>query len=229
VRRARLAPAMISTPGHRASRRRQREALPAWRDFLGSRLDLPPIKPVYEPPSAPCIFRRATGQQDATPAPVSANNEWYCGLRSLPRRGTGSSNPFLSSPESTAKSVQTSVVAPITSHRSSGSRRDAKAVEPTRQNMTVSCRRSAVSVRAGSGTGLPDWNGFADRLAATAIELSGQLLLETAGRAGRRQSTTALSAKAPGCGVFPPCSLGRAFDAPRAKRPYLAYSEVGTV
>src|SRR5262245_2842286 len=39
---------MISTPAHRASRRRQREALPAWRDFLGSRLDLPPIKPVYD-------------------------------------------------------------------------------------------------------------------------------------------------------------------------------------
>jgi hypothetical protein len=33
VRRARLAPAMISTPGHRVSRRRQREAPPAWRDF----------------------------------------------------------------------------------------------------------------------------------------------------------------------------------------------------
>jgi hypothetical protein len=33
---------MISTPGHRASRRRQREALPAWRDFLESRFDLPP-------------------------------------------------------------------------------------------------------------------------------------------------------------------------------------------
>jgi len=48
VRRARLAPAMISTPGHRASRRRQREALPAWRDFLESRLGLPPIKPVYD-------------------------------------------------------------------------------------------------------------------------------------------------------------------------------------
>ena len=30
VRLARLAPAMISTPGHRASRRRQRGALPAW-------------------------------------------------------------------------------------------------------------------------------------------------------------------------------------------------------
>jgi hypothetical protein len=30
VHRARLAPAMISTPGHRASRRRQRGALPAW-------------------------------------------------------------------------------------------------------------------------------------------------------------------------------------------------------
>jgi hypothetical protein len=33
VRRARLAPAMISTPGHRASRRRQRGALPAWSQF----------------------------------------------------------------------------------------------------------------------------------------------------------------------------------------------------
>ena len=30
VRQARLAPAMISTPGHRASRRRQRGASPAW-------------------------------------------------------------------------------------------------------------------------------------------------------------------------------------------------------
>src|SRR5271163_1890624 len=30
VPRARLAPAMISTPGHWASRRRQRGALPAW-------------------------------------------------------------------------------------------------------------------------------------------------------------------------------------------------------
>ena len=45
MRRARLAPAMISTPGHRAARRRQREALPAWRE---SRLDMPPIKPVYD-------------------------------------------------------------------------------------------------------------------------------------------------------------------------------------
>jgi hypothetical protein len=33
VRRARLAPAMISTPGQRASRRRQRGALPAWSLF----------------------------------------------------------------------------------------------------------------------------------------------------------------------------------------------------
>jgi hypothetical protein len=38
VRRARLAPAMISTPGHRASRRRQRGALPAWSLFGSSRL-----------------------------------------------------------------------------------------------------------------------------------------------------------------------------------------------
>ena len=33
VRRARLAPAMISTPGLRASRRRQRGALPAWSEM----------------------------------------------------------------------------------------------------------------------------------------------------------------------------------------------------
>jgi len=33
VRRARLAPAMISTPGHWASRRRQCGALPAWSLF----------------------------------------------------------------------------------------------------------------------------------------------------------------------------------------------------
>ena len=33
LRRARLAPAMISTPGHRASRRRQRGVLPAWSLF----------------------------------------------------------------------------------------------------------------------------------------------------------------------------------------------------
>jgi hypothetical protein len=37
VRRARLALAMISTPGHRASRRRQRGALPAWSLFGSSR------------------------------------------------------------------------------------------------------------------------------------------------------------------------------------------------
>jgi hypothetical protein len=40
VRRARLAPAMISTPGHRASRRRQRGALPAW-SLFGSSLPMP--------------------------------------------------------------------------------------------------------------------------------------------------------------------------------------------
>jgi hypothetical protein len=36
VRRARLAPAMISTPGHRASRRRQCGGLPAWSLFGSS-------------------------------------------------------------------------------------------------------------------------------------------------------------------------------------------------
>ena len=35
VPKARLAPAMISTPGHRASIRRQREALPAWSLRIG--------------------------------------------------------------------------------------------------------------------------------------------------------------------------------------------------
>src|SRR5262249_50546970 len=35
VGRARLAPAMISTPGPRASLRRQREALPAWCKVIG--------------------------------------------------------------------------------------------------------------------------------------------------------------------------------------------------
>jgi hypothetical protein len=38
VGQARLAPAMISTPGHRASRRRQREALPAWCNVIGEHL-----------------------------------------------------------------------------------------------------------------------------------------------------------------------------------------------
>jgi hypothetical protein len=38
VGRARLALAMISTPGHRASRRRQREALPAWCNVTAERL-----------------------------------------------------------------------------------------------------------------------------------------------------------------------------------------------
>jgi hypothetical protein len=38
VGQARLAPAMISTPGHRASRRRQREALPAWCNAIGEQL-----------------------------------------------------------------------------------------------------------------------------------------------------------------------------------------------
>jgi hypothetical protein len=40
VGRARLAPAMISTPGHRASRRRQHEALPAWCNVIGSSFKL---------------------------------------------------------------------------------------------------------------------------------------------------------------------------------------------
>src|SRR5215472_6944940 len=50
VHRARLAPAMISTPGHRASRRRQREALPAWRDFLGEQPEAAPSNPYTTPP-----------------------------------------------------------------------------------------------------------------------------------------------------------------------------------
>jgi len=42
---------------------------------------------------------------------------------------------------------------PIVSRRSSGSSRDDSAVEPTRsQNITVSCRRSALSTREVAGT-----------------------------------------------------------------------------
>jgi hypothetical protein len=63
VRRARLAPAMISTPGHRASRRRQREVLPAWRDFLGEQPEAAPIKPVFDAASAPCIFAARQGSR----------------------------------------------------------------------------------------------------------------------------------------------------------------------
>ena len=117
VRRARLAPAMISTPGHRASRRRQREALPAWRDFLESRLGLPPIKPVYD---------AAFGSMHTSPrdrgAGCNTRSRSQCGvarlralqgtigrlksIRSRPfglRGGNGSSsNPFPSSGESLA-------------------------------------------------------------------------------------------------------------------------------
>src|SRR5215469_10061661 len=78
----------------------------------------------------------------------------------------------------------------MTSRRSSGSSRVASAVEPTRsQNITVSWRRSAASLRgavdraggcgaAVSPTGLP----------ATATELRGGLVLEAAGRAGKRMA-----------------------------------------
>jgi hypothetical protein len=42
VRRARLAPAMISMPGHRGPRRRQRGALPAW--LLSGRARAEPLR-----------------------------------------------------------------------------------------------------------------------------------------------------------------------------------------
>jgi len=74
---------------------------------------------------------------------------------------------------------------PIVSRRSSGSSRDDSAVEPTRsQNITVSCRRSALSTREVAGTtagGL----AVSSMGLATATELGGGLILETAGRASQ--------------------------------------------
>jgi hypothetical protein len=62
VRRARLAPAMISTPGHRASRGRQRGPCQLGVIFSESSPKLPPIKPVYDAASASCILRCAIGE-----------------------------------------------------------------------------------------------------------------------------------------------------------------------
>jgi hypothetical protein len=54
VGRTRLAPAMISTPGHRASRRRQREALPAWCNVIGEQLHAARSNPPHNPISVRC-------------------------------------------------------------------------------------------------------------------------------------------------------------------------------
>ena len=56
VGQARLAPAMISTPGHRASRRRQREALPAWCNVIGEQLQ---ARGQIRPPRFGAMSRRA--------------------------------------------------------------------------------------------------------------------------------------------------------------------------
>jgi hypothetical protein len=57
VLRARLAPAMISTPGQRVLRRRQRRALPAWfacgRAAPLDRDDRPPLPPAPAAPEPP--------------------------------------------------------------------------------------------------------------------------------------------------------------------------------
>ena len=45
-------------------------------------------------------------------------------------------------------------------------------------------------------------SGLSNGLTATATELRARLILETAGRAGRRQGRSALCAKAPRCSVF---------------------------
>ena len=60
VGQARLAPAMISTPGHRASRRRQREALPAWCNVIGEQLQaarVPAKRSVFSDAEAPLVSR----------------------------------------------------------------------------------------------------------------------------------------------------------------------------
>ena len=75
VRRARLAPAMISTrvtePPEGANARPRQPAI-----FLGAGSICHRSNPYTTPPSATCILRRATGELDATPARVPANNEW---------------------------------------------------------------------------------------------------------------------------------------------------------
>ena len=84
VGRARLAPAMISTPGHRASRRRQREALPVWCNATGKQLQAARSNPPTTLPRLGLMPRRAKAVPlDATSAPVPANNKRYRGLTKL--------------------------------------------------------------------------------------------------------------------------------------------------
>jgi hypothetical protein len=86
--RVRQAPAMISTPGHRASRRRQREALPAWCKVIGEQLQAARSNPRTILSRFGVMPRRAKAVAlDATSAPVPANNEWYRGLTSSPWPG----------------------------------------------------------------------------------------------------------------------------------------------
>jgi hypothetical protein len=49
---------MISTPGHRASRRRQREALPAWCKVIGAASGYT-VKSAHNPPRFGLMPRRA--------------------------------------------------------------------------------------------------------------------------------------------------------------------------
>jgi len=72
VRRAGLATAMISTPSHRVSGRRQREASAAWRDSLGKQ----PQAAIDQTRAMECLAKRKTRALHATFAPVPANNEW---------------------------------------------------------------------------------------------------------------------------------------------------------
>jgi hypothetical protein len=84
VGRARLAPAMISTPGHRASRRRQREALPTWCNVIGEQLQAARSNPPTTLPRFGVMPRRAkVVALGVTSAPVPANNRWYRGLTKL--------------------------------------------------------------------------------------------------------------------------------------------------
>ena len=102
VRRARLAPAMISTPGHRISRRRQREAPPAWRDFLGKQ----PQAAIYQPRAMGCLAKRKTRALHATFAPLPQTAKGIDPWPSTSWLGTKSSHPSPSSGESATSPFQ---------------------------------------------------------------------------------------------------------------------------
>ena len=103
VGRARLAPAMISTPGHRASRRRQGAALPAWCNVIGEQLQAARSNPPHNPISVRC---NAAPSESGSPG---------CNIGSHPRKqqmvsrfdksspwpGTDGSNPLPSRGKST--------------------------------------------------------------------------------------------------------------------------------